>query len=678
MSIKDVFPYCVFLSLWKRFDRRSALLPRLKRAGLGHAEWFEAIDANLMGGDSRGFVNVRKRSVALGKRLVLREAGQRKASSVLFLEDDVVFHPEFVKRLAALELPDDWGLFYFGCQHLEPPEPVSPGVVRVRRAYDNHAVAIRGDYFLTVRKAMRGGGKGACGRLHSDVLLSRLHGKIPTYAALPNLAWQASNHSDLTGTWYSNYNQSNGKQKTCRHLLPILEGISAHHPIYRIGLGHAGSRKAAESWKGFPIIDVGAKQEICAANASSRDSALSLAHASALRLFLDSTATHCVVIEDKVVLQHQAWLAYKDFDYFLPFSGTPGVAPGRNFRVLPGVLPVTGRHAYLASRRFAETCIPLFENGGFANKINIEVSRGFYVGSYGKDAVICDLAGGPVLTDNDRLVTPRRDEVLQKRVFVAGKEITRGAARGVSFCTLCKGRRHQLEMTLRENLKQIEGRDAELVLVDYQSADGLAEWVAAEFSIEISQGTLQFFQLQSELPFSIPVGKNFAHRLAGKDILISLDADNFIGPLWEAAQEMGLKEFIACEVFGKGMFGRIGMWRQALEDLGGYDESFEPSGHHDLDLCKRAAARGWRKFSVPCSIQNTVQHGKEETLKFLGGGGYAEWKAMEKRNHMRSLNNLRLGRLQANRQGISSAIFQRNFSDEITLLPNRFYHRNIL
>jgi hypothetical protein len=131
---------------------------------------------------------------------------------LLVLEDDAVFHPEFRERVAALSLPDDWQIFYFGCQHLETPAPVSPGLVRVKRALDTHAVAFRGSAYREVRKIMRGRrrGRGSSDQFN-DVLLAELHKKLPTYAAFPNLIWQALCASDLTGHTYSNYD-AEGRQ----------------------------------------------------------------------------------------------------------------------------------------------------------------------------------------------------------------------------------------------------------------------------------------------------------------------------------------------------------------------------------------------------------------------------------------------------------------------------------
>ncbi len=221
MDLQRTFPFRAFISLEWRLDRRERLREQLSAAGFD-AQWFPAIHSGHVGRDIRGFLSPSKRAVALSKRFVLRAARKSGADSVLILEDDVVFHPEFAARVAALELPDDWAIFYLGCQHIETPVPVSPGLVRVNRALDGHAWAVRRPYFNLVSAAMRGGTKGDTGRICSDVLVSSLHRRLPTYAAWPNLAWQGCDYSDVAGRIYSNYDPD-GTQRVSRHIIKLVD-----------------------------------------------------------------------------------------------------------------------------------------------------------------------------------------------------------------------------------------------------------------------------------------------------------------------------------------------------------------------------------------------------------------------------------------------------------------------
>ena len=220
MDLKAEFPWWVYFSLKPREDRRAALLPRLQAAGI-EAEWFPTVDGGDLGGDTRGFLNPGRRALALTKRKALREAGRRRVKALVILEDDAVWHGEFAARVAALTLPQDWGLFYFGCLHVETPEWHSPGLVRVRRAVDTHAFAVRGDCYLRARKAVRGGGKKTVGGAYPDLLLAALHREVPTYAAYPNLIWQSDGWSDLLGRNHCNYD-ADGSQRPWREVLRPL------------------------------------------------------------------------------------------------------------------------------------------------------------------------------------------------------------------------------------------------------------------------------------------------------------------------------------------------------------------------------------------------------------------------------------------------------------------------
>jgi hypothetical protein len=222
VDLNTVFPHRAYVSLPRRMDRRAWVQARMADAGVS-AQWFRAVDARRLR-RWKGFAGLPQRAHSITFRLLLRAAQLRGSAALLVLEDDAVFHPEFRDRVAALELPDDWQIFYFGCQHLAPPTRVSDGIVRVKRALDTHAVAFRRSAFLEARRAMRGKAKGRdqC----SDVLLSSLHEKLPTYAAFPNLIWQALGESDIARHRYSNYD-AEGRQKHCTDMVRHLQASAS-------------------------------------------------------------------------------------------------------------------------------------------------------------------------------------------------------------------------------------------------------------------------------------------------------------------------------------------------------------------------------------------------------------------------------------------------------------------
>lgn len=264
MNFEATFPVRYWINLGRRADRRGEVEWMFERAGV-RAERFPAVDARFVGrmalergkraaeaegvrevggrgfaavetggrilgqgvgtqvlpvgevcagadGTSalleavRGYESAGRYALALTQRLAIRRAWLQGAEAVLIFEDDVVLHPNFLALVEALELPDDWGLFYFGCAHDLEPEPAAPGIVRLTHAADTHAFAVRAPYYRRVIEALDAHGKPRPAHpLASDRFLAALQGEIASYACFPNLAWQAEEKSDLTGakyTWY--------------------------------------------------------------------------------------------------------------------------------------------------------------------------------------------------------------------------------------------------------------------------------------------------------------------------------------------------------------------------------------------------------------------------------------------------------------------------------------------
>lgn len=244
MDIEKTFPLRYWINLGRRADRRGETEFRLEQVGIT-AERFPAVDARFVGrmalereksasrpvvtedkammpaaietkrpsATVRGYSSAGRYALALTQRLAIRQARLRGAEAVLLLEDDVVFHPNFRALIREIELPDDWGIVFFGCQHFEEPIPCAPGIVRVKHAVDTHAVAIRKPYYNRVIEALNAHGKPTPNHpLASDRFLAALQSEIPTYACFPNLAWQSNEESDLVHATYTHY-QNGGTQK---------------------------------------------------------------------------------------------------------------------------------------------------------------------------------------------------------------------------------------------------------------------------------------------------------------------------------------------------------------------------------------------------------------------------------------------------------------------------------
>ena len=244
MDFESTFPLQFYINLNRRDDRRRTVLNTFLDQGLEQVERFPAIDSRRVR-NYRGHWSAGRYALALSQKLCVREARRRGAPAVIIFEDDVVLHPEFRQRVAQLELPEDWGLFYLGVQHTEPPEYVAPGLVRIPFGLDTHAVAVNARYYQRVMAALSPQGKSGSQSIKpSDWLLAALHREIPTYAAFPNLAWQGQeNVSDLMDKRNGTYDRR-GFQNPNRHLCDDV--LRLHH-----GLEHwraaAPERERAEN-----------------------------------------------------------------------------------------------------------------------------------------------------------------------------------------------------------------------------------------------------------------------------------------------------------------------------------------------------------------------------------------------------------------------------------------------
>lgn len=107
---------------------------------------------------------------------------------VLILEDDAVFSPVFAQALADLTLPADWQVCHLGGQHLLPPEPFVPGLVRPTRMLRTHA------YLAHYPQVLASGLRAR--RTHVDFAFGNLPAR--RYATDPWLVGQDDSPGDIT------------------------------------------------------------------------------------------------------------------------------------------------------------------------------------------------------------------------------------------------------------------------------------------------------------------------------------------------------------------------------------------------------------------------------------------------------------------------------------------------
>jgi hypothetical protein len=100
----------------------------------------------------------------------------------------------------------------------------------------------------------------------------------------------------------------------------------------------------------------------------------------------------------------------------------------------------------------------------------------------------------------------------------------------ISFCIVCMNRLHHLQQTFLKNINDNMGYEQlEFVLLDYNSQDGMEEWVKENLSQHISSGKVSYYKTFEPSSFKHSHAKNLALKLASNNIVCSINADHFAG-----------------------------------------------------------------------------------------------------------------------------------------------------
>jgi len=263
------------------------------------------------------------------------------------------------------------------------------------------------------------------------------------------------------------------------------------------------------------------------------------------------------------------------------------------------------------------------------------------------------------------LLIPRSDEPLPEEIFSPELPHLK-----ISFCTTCMGRLNHLQKTYLKNIQNnIDYDNIEFVLVNYNSNDGLDEWAQKNLSRLIENGTVKYFFTKDPVHFHMAKAKNLAHRLATGQILVNLDADNFLGKhnafyLNYLYSKKNNADKVYC--FTKPDFryydttGRIAVNADAFMKIGGYREDLSAYGDEDLDLLRRLKVIGNTAERIKITnFLKTVKHSTHIRQKNLGES--ANIKSMRERNRSILQNTLSTS-VEANRDGFQQFVVYKNFS----------------
>lgn len=218
--------------------------------------------------------------------------------------------------------------------------------------------------------------------------------------------------------------------------------------------------------------------------------------------------------------------------------------------------------------------------------------------------------------------------------------------RRISFCTTCMGRLHHLRQTLPENIRANKHHfpEIEFILLDYNSRDGLREWIETTLWEHVEAGRLAVYCTTEPKLYHSAHAKNVAHRLSTGRIVCNLDADNFLMPGYVEFVWRQFEKEPSVILFGKGRdaTGRVTLLRNHFFTMGGYNEQLRGYGYDDVDLIHRAARHlSLRRYQVH-EFNRYITHSHEERARNSEFSSIAASNARNRRIMDESLSTSRL------------------------------------
>lgn len=187
--------------------------------------------------------------------------------------------------------------------------------------------------------------------------------------------------------------------------------------------------------------------------------------------------------------------------------------------------------------------------------------------------------------------------------------------RKISFCTVCMNRSEHLKITLEKNIKDnISYGNLEFVVLDYNSTDGLEDWIFSSMGEYLEKGILKYIKTEEPKYFLRSHSKNIASIHATGEIVCNVDADNFIGLQFaDYINECFSKNenvFLSADqiLSDKGCIGRICLKKEDFIEVRGYDESMRDYGFEDNDLINRLEMKGLIQHNIPLKYMNSIAH----------------------------------------------------------------------
>lgn len=191
-TLNDYFEKIYCINLDKRPDRWELVQKEFDKHEINVTR-YSAVDGQTLTIPITPFETMGQLGCLLSQLDVITKAKHDNLSSVLIMEDDVVFCDNFNEQLKLKmeSLPVDWNMLFFGANHIIPPIKINEHIGRLQRAYSAHCYAINSNVYDLILKGLE--------RLKEplDVTYANIQPFINAYVVNPHLVWQRPGYSDI-------------------------------------------------------------------------------------------------------------------------------------------------------------------------------------------------------------------------------------------------------------------------------------------------------------------------------------------------------------------------------------------------------------------------------------------------------------------------------------------------
>lgn len=184
----------------------------------------------------------------------------------------------------------------------------------------------------------------------------------------------------------------------------------------------------------------------------------------------------------------------------------------------------------------------------------------------------------------------------------------------ISFCIPVHNRLYDLRKSLPHLVLAAQaGPPAEVVIIDYNSPDGLGEYIEA-IQGAIRCDVIAYHKYTGRNYYHMAHARNLSVMAAAGEYIVIMSADIYPTPLFLST----VRRFLArgyTWLYEPQYRGVIVCQRREFIEAGGYDERFEFYGPEDRDLASRLIRRGGKYTAMPVGLVEVIPTPDNEKIK---------------------------------------------------------------